>query len=147
MKLCCSILTFFWGHLSFCQSDIDSLVKIEQMILSVNRIMEAEFNKRNYSKIGEFYSDNAAMVGNKVEVIGRDSLIAYWGNFEKAHSWQLENIEITVLSPNVVLQRGFSNISYYNNENKLHTARSIFSLVWIKTEEGWKILLDHFSPR
>lgn len=146
MKFFYTILFFLFAHISFCQSDIDSLNTIEQEILSVNRAMEAEFDKGNYSKIGEFYADSAAMVGNKVEVIGRDNLVDYWGKFKNAHSWKLENIEITVLSSNVVLQRGYSNISYYN-ANELLTSRSIFSLVWIKTEEGWKMLLDHFSPR
>ncbi|WP_262892908.1 YybH family protein [Aquiflexum lacus] len=146
MKVYCTILFFIFAHLSFSKSDIDSLNTIEQEILSVNRAMEAEFDKGNYSKIGEFYADKAAMVGNKVEVIGKDNLVDYWGKFKNAHSWKLENIEITVLGPNVALQRGYSNISYYN-ANVLQTARSIFSLVWIKTEEGWKMMLDHFSPR
>lgn len=146
MKFFCTLLFFLFAHLSFCQSDIDSLNTIEQEILSVNRAMEAAFDKGNYSKIGEFYADSAAMVGNKVEVIGKDNLVDYWGKFKNAHSWKLENIKITVLSPDVVLQRGYSNISYYS-DNELHTARSIFSLVWVKTEEGWRMLLDHFSPR
>lgn len=146
MKLFASILILLFTHLSFCQSESDSVNRIEKVILSVNRDMESEFNKGNYSKIGEFYADSAAMVGNKVEVIGKSNLIVYWGKFENAHSWKLENIEISVLSPDVALQRGYSNISYYN-ANELQTARSIFSLVWIRTKEGWKILLDHFSPR
>ncbi|CAG5083042.1 YybH family protein [Parvicella tangerina] len=146
MKRACTLLILLFGHFSFCQSDIDSLNTTEQEILSVNREMESEFNNGNYSKVGEFYADSAAMVGNKVEVIGKENLIAYWGKFENAHKWKLENIEITVLSPDVVLQRGYSNISYYSG-NVLQTARSIFSLVWIRTEDGWKILVDHFSPR
>lgn len=146
MKLLCTLSVLLFPHLSFCQANNDSLNTIEKEILSVNRAMEAEFDKGNYSKIGEFYADSAAMVGNKVEVIGKDNLVDYWGKFKNAHSWKLENIEITVLSPDVVLQRGYSNISYYSG-NELQTARSIFSLVWVKTEEGWKMLLDHFSPR
>lgn len=146
MKQLFSLLIVLLGHFSFCQSDFDSLSTIKQEILSANRAMEAAFDKGNYSEIGEFYTESATMVGNKVEVIGKDNLIEYWGKFENAYKWKLDNIDITVLNQAVVLQRGYSNILYYSG-NELQTVRSIFSLVWVKTEEGWKILLDHFSPR
>lgn len=145
MKQILTILILLLGHLSFCQLDTDSIKIIEKEILSVNRNMEAEFNKGNYSKIGGFYADSAVMVGNKIEIKGKSNLIAYWGKFENAHEWKLENIEVTELSRDVVLQRGYSNISFYN-AGEIQNSRSIFSLVWIRTKKGWKILLDHFSP-
>lgn len=146
MRLLGIILLLLSGYFSFGQTNPDSLKRMEDEVLAVNRAMEAEFNQGHYAKIGEFYADSAVMVGNKVEVIGKNNLIAYWGKFENAHAWKLENIEVTALGSDFALQRGFSNISFYN-ANELQTARSIFSLVWIRTDEGWKILLDHFSPR
>ena len=107
--------------------------------------MVSEFNKGNYSNIGSFYADSASMIGNKVQVSGKDNIIEYWGKFEGAHEWQLENIEIKSLGTKSALQRGYSDISYYNADTLL-TSRSIFTLVWIKIDEGWKILVDHFSP-
>lgn len=144
MKLLCSILIIIVSEYAICQQHQDTIFIKE--ILEVNREMEQEFNEGQYSKIGQYYADNAVMVGNKVEVIGKNNLINYWGQFDNAHEWMLENIQLTILAPDVALQRGFSNISFYKDD-KLQVSRSIFSLVWIKTETGWKILLDHFSPR
>lgn len=146
MKLTGGIIFLFFVHFASGQANSDSLKFIDDEIIAVNRAMEIEFNKGNYSKIGEFYADSAVMVGNKVEVAGRSNLIDYWGKFENANDWKLENIEIKILASNVVLQRGYSNISFYNG-NELQTVRSIFSLVWTKTDGSWRILLDHFSPR
>lgn len=140
------LLLFLLGLPKLYAISTDSLLTIKEEILKVNREMEVQFNQGHYSKIGAFYTDNAVMVGNKVEVIGRAKLINYWNQFENAHKWKLENIEITILGKNTVLQRGYSNISFYNHD-ELMTSRSIFSLIWIKTEEGWRILLDHFSPK
>lgn len=146
MRLLSLLLFLAISHSSFGQVDTTASQRIAEEIAALNRAMEMEFNKGNYSKIGTFYADSAVMVGNKVEVIGQDQLIRYWGQFENAHQWELENIELRVLGERAALQRGYSNITYYNRD-QLMTSRSIFSLVWIKTAEGWKILLDHFSPR
>lgn len=146
MRLLTSILFLIVFNYSIAQDSTNAKWSIKNEILEVNRSMENEFNQGNYAKIGEFYADSAVMVGNKVEVKGKEYLIKYWGKFENLHDWKLENIEMTVLSSNLVLQRGYSNISYFN-ATELQTSRSIFSLIWIKTEGGWKILLDHFSPR
>ncbi len=146
MKQLIIIMTFVVTGISFGQNEKDSTVVLMNQILEVNREMEREFNKGNYAIIGEYYSDSAAMVGNKVEIIGKSNLINYWSKFQNAHEWKLENIEIKILAPNVALQRGFSIISYYNNDT-LKTSKSIFSLIWIKNDNEWKILVDHFSPR
>ncbi len=146
MKLFSIISVLVASHFSFAQLSVKSSQEIIREIHEVNRQMEAQFNKGRYAEIGYFYSDSAAMIGNKVEVVGKDDLLAYWSKFENAHEWKIENIQITVINNSTVLQRGYSNISFYQGAT-LQTARSIFSLVWIKTKEGWKILLDHFSPR
>lgn len=146
MRYLIFISAFIFTGVSFSQNEQDSTAKSINQILEVNREMEREFNKGNYATIGAYYSDSATMVGNRVNITGKSNLIDYWGKFKNAEKWKLENIEIVILSPNVALQRGYSNISYYNND-KLLTSRSIFSLIWIKSDEDWKILLDHFSPR
>ena len=146
MKFLISILLLFALNHSLSQNNKALSRSIKNEILLVNRAMEQEFNQGNYEKIGQFYADSAVMVGNKIEIIGKESLIEYWSKFEGLHEWELDIIEITVLSSNLVLQRGFSIMSYYN-ARELQISRSIFSLIFIRTDEGWKILLDHFSPR
>jgi len=67
MKQLYPILILLFAHLSVYQSDFDSLNTITDEILAVNRDMELEFNKGNYSRIGEFYSDRAAMVRRRLK--------------------------------------------------------------------------------
>lgn len=115
-------------------------------ILAVNRAMEEVFNRQDYAQIIDFYADSAIMVGRHIELIGQDTLHHYWGQFSGAEKWVLENTSLIQLGPKSALQRGFSNIYYYDKK-ELKISRSIFSLIWIQTHEGWKIYLDHFSGR
>ena len=43
-------------------------------IIKVNREMELAFNNKNYRTIADFYSEDAVMLGNNTEVIGRENL-------------------------------------------------------------------------
>lgn len=146
MKYLIAILLLTGSGSAYCQDQLSATNDMTTEILEVNRAMERTFNKGEYAKVGEYYAAEGVMVGNKVEVLGQGNLIAYWGKFGNAHEWVLENTQIIILGPDAALQRGYSNIYYYNGD-ELKVSRSIFSLVWIKREEGWKILLDHFSPR
>ena len=105
MKYLIILLVLFVTNISIGQNRQDSAeISIDQ-ILEINREMEREFNKGNYATIGEYYSDSATMVGNKVDITGKSNLVDYWGNFQNAHEWKLENIEVVILSSNVALQR------------------------------------------
>lgn len=146
MKYLVAILLLTGSGSAYCQDQLGATNDMTAEILEVNRDMERTFNKREYAKVGEYYAAKGVMVGNKVEVVGQDNLIAYWGKFGNAHEWVLENTQITILGPDAALQRGYSNIYYYK-DGELAVSRSIFSLVWVKTSDGWRILLDHFSPR
>ena len=119
----------------------------EAEIFKVNREMELAFNNKNYEAIADFYSRDAVMLGNNTEVIGRENLREYWGRFEGGDTWELSNIEIKELGGDYALQRGISVITWKNSEGEISESKVIFSLVWRKTEEGWKIMLDHYSPR
>ncbi|MEZ5057214.1 MAG: nuclear transport factor 2 family protein [Saprospiraceae bacterium] len=119
---------------------------IEAEILAENRKMEAIFKSGKFAQIGTFYAEDGVMVGNHVEVIGRPALTDYWSKFSSAHRWQLENIEIESLGENSALQRGLSRIYYYDGAEEKESL-SIFTLIWIKTDEGWKIRVDHFSKK
>lgn len=119
----------------------------ENEILKVNREMELAFNNKNYQAIADFYSKDAVMLGSNTEVVGRENLREYWGRFEGGNTWNLSNIEIKELDGDYALQRGISVITWKNSEGEISESKVIFSLLWTKTEEGWKIMLDHYSPR
>ncbi|MCB7479805.1 YybH family protein [Christiangramia sediminis] len=116
-------------------------------ILAVNRQMEATFDRGDYEDISEFYSEDGVMLGNNTEVIGRENLREYWSRFGGGFKWRLSNIEIKELDGDYALQRGFSIISWKNDNEEISESKVIFSLLWKKTDQGWKIMLDHYSPR
>ncbi len=147
MRLLLTILFLNFIHQGLAQSEVKFNDQIAAQILAVNREMEREFNQKNYAKIAEFYTQDAVMVGNRIELSGKDELTEFWGNFGALEQWTLENIQITPLGPETALQRGYSIMTYRTEEGDLRSAKSLFSLIWIKKEEGWKILLDHFSQR
>ena len=125
----------------------EQISDMESEILKVNREMELAFNNKNYSSIADFYSTDGVMLGNNTEVIGRENLREYWGRFSGGNTWELSNIEIKELGGDYALQRGISRITWKNSEGTISESKVIFSLVWKKTEDGWKIMLDHYSPR
>lgn len=145
MKFWHLIISVFYAALSIGQVDGDTINFVEE-ILAVNRAMEAAFNNNEFIEIAEYYTESAVVVGNNVEVKGHESLRKYWASFSHCVDWKLENIEIVALAKDVAIQRGYSNIRILEGSGT-RLARCIFSLVWIRTNAGWKIELDHFSPR
>lgn len=120
---------------------------VSEEILTVNRQMEATFDRGDYEYISEFYSEDGVMLGNNTEVIGRENLREYWSRFKGGDKWKLSNIEIRELDGDYALQRGFSTISWKNKNEEISESKVIFSLLWKRTDQGWKIMLDHYSPR
>lgn len=142
MKIPAITITILSFSFAFGQSTIES------EILAVNREMEKIFNEGTYSKVAEqYYTSDAVMVGSKKEVNGLNDIIFYWENFEGDLTWKLESIEIRSLGKGYALQRGYSNILYPLGGGETGTSRSVFSLIWKQTDQGWKMMLDHFSPR
>lgn len=109
--------------------------------------MERAFIIKNYKAIADSYTKDAVMLGNNTEVIGRENHREYWSRFQGGNTWELSNIEIKELEGGFALQRGISVITWKSSEGEISESKVIFSLVWKRTEEGWKILLDHYSPR
>lgn len=121
---------------------------VEKEILEINNRMQDSFNKEGYETVANFYTNDAVMVGcNSKDVIGLENITSYWKQFSGELRWELENIEIKELGDGYALQRGYSTIYYMTNEGKESKSTSVFSLVWKKTNEGWKMMLDHFAGR
>lgn len=135
----------FWLSKDSISLNTESNMQIE--ILKVNEEMMKTFNAGKYSEVADFYTMDGVMLGNNAEVKGRENLREYWSRFSGAEEWKLSNIEIMEMGSEFALQRGMSSITYKNSKGQISESRVIFSLVWEKTNEGWKIKLDHYSPR
>jgi uncharacterized protein (TIGR02246 family) len=121
---------------------------VEKEILEVNKLMEASFNNKGYETVSNFYTNDAVMIGcNPKDVIGLENIQSYWKQFSGKLRWKLENIEIKELGEGYALQRGYSTVYYKTSDGNESTSKSIFSLVWKKTNAGWKMMLDHFAGR
>lgn len=107
--------------------------------------MEHTYAAGNVTAIADFYSNKAAIVGPRTEVIGNTAIVAYWKGLEGRHvKWTLENIEITPYKE-VVIQRGISHLQFYQDE-KIVQSDVRFTLVWIQEDNQWKINIDHYAP-
>lgn len=120
---------------------------IETEIMNTIRQMETVFNEGRFVEVADFYTDNAQMIGNQEHVKGKEDLKKSWSQFQGDLRWDLENISIEQISDSIVIQNGYSNIYYFDKEGNEQNSRNLFSLVWIKQNSEWKIMLDHYSPR
>lgn len=118
---------------------------VKEEILKVNRNMEKEFNAGNYAEVAGFYTEDSKMIGPKTNVEGRE-MREYWGKFQGNMVWDLENIVIKNLNENYAMQLGISKINYVKNNGTPAISASKFTVIWKKTDKGWKILHDFFFP-
>jgi uncharacterized protein (TIGR02246 family) len=120
----------------------DFKVKIKQL----NNDMEVLFYERKFTAIADFYAEDAVMLGDKVNIEGRTNIKNYWAKFENSPTttWDLSTIELKVFSSKNILQRGISKI-YYKDKGEIKASQSIFTVIWEKKGDEWKMILDHFS--
>lgn len=142
-------ISFIRNVLHWLTSDFiaKSAPTLEDEILAVNREMEQVFNAKKYANVAKFYTEDAVMIGSKVEVIGYENILPYWEMFSGDLKWEIENIEVKALGKGFALQRGYSNVYYTKADGTQGNSRSLFSLIWKKTDDGWRMMLDHFSGR
>lgn len=118
---------------------------VSEEILQQNQNMEHAYNTGNVTTIADYYTNKAAIVGPRTEVLGNEAIVAYWKGLEGRHvKWTLENIEIQPYNE-VVIQRGISHLQFYQDD-KMVQSDVRFTLVWIKEDDAWKINIDHYSP-
>ena len=116
-----------------------------ERILSQNRAMEAAFRAGKMLDIAAIYSKNAAIVGPRTEVMGKEAVAKYWQGLQgRQIDWRLENVSITEYDE-VVIQRGISHLTYTYDKKEV-TSVVRFTLVWIQEDGQWKINIDHYSP-
>ncbi|MBK6265229.1 nuclear transport factor 2 family protein [Marivirga sp. S37H4] len=122
----------------------DSL-HIQQEILKRTKEMTMLFNSKQLDQIAQFYTSDSKMIGPRTNVSG-DQMKTYWPKFSNANNWELENIEIQPLSLTFASQIGISTIEYTRPDGNVAKSITKFSLIWQKTNEGWKIKQDFFFP-
>ena len=118
---------------------------IEKEILQTNRDMELAFNNKDYTAVAAFYDDEAILVTDSYETEGREAIDKYWMGMDgRGISWRLENIEI-IPDVDTAVQRGISHLKYRDREGNEVVSRVKFTLLWMRTDDRWKIRIDHYS--
>lgn len=121
--------------------------QFEDSILKTMEKMEQTFNQGNFREVAAFYTKDAQVIGHQTAIKGTAELRDYWSRFSGNLKWKLESTDLTRLGENFALQNGYSNIYYIGKDGEKKNSRSFFSLIWEKTDNEWKIKLDHYSPR
>ncbi len=124
---------------------IHTVPEISTEILEVNRRMEKTFNEKRFKEVADFYTEDSKMIGPNTNVKGSE-MREYWGRFQGEMTWALENIEIKNLNNEYAMQIGVSKVTYIKQDGKPGISASKFTVIWKKTDKGWKILHDFFFP-
>ena len=153
----------------------ESQDELYREIKLLNEGMEASFEGGDMKGVADFYLDNAVMLApGQPAVTGREKIDAYWMRTRDPVSWDLEVFvvsrqeeeiyshelykELKVKPPSwhetnvleevdkeeLVYQLGRSSLtSMYNGEK--HTSVVTFVLVWRKTADSYRILVDTYA--
>ncbi|WP_224485015.1 SgcJ/EcaC family oxidoreductase [Robertkochia aurantiaca] len=133
----------YTGELS--SAEKEEMSGMEAEILQVNHEMESAFNRKDYKAVAEYYSDDAVLVSEGIELHGREAIDAYWMAMEdRGIAWELENTEI-IPDVTTAVQRGISRLTYLDYSGTEVVSRVKFTLLWVKSNEQWKIRIDHYS--
>ena len=144
---------------------------IETQIETMNKRMEEAFNAGDMLKVAQFYADDAVLLGpDGRQVIGREDIDAYWQNIQNPISWELDVIAVSTEERDIyenayykALENGLpkwrvlghefdnrKNLVYQLGHSTLKTKRGTsevdFILIGQATDDGYKILLDTYSP-
>lgn len=113
---------------------------------SLNREMEAAFNRGDLKAVAAFYADNSVVRhATGVAAKGRHQVDAYWAGVKDGKRWSLEVRGVTAAeNTNLVYETGKSTLVSGSPE---HTSVVGFLLVWQRQSNGkLKILLDYYHP-
>jgi ketosteroid isomerase-like protein len=111
---------------------------------TLNREMEAAFNRGDLKGVAAFYADNAVVRNAQgVSANGRQQLDAYWAGIKDGKRWTLDVLGVTAAeNTNLVYETGRSTLVSGSPE---HTSIVGFLVVWQRQPTGkLKILLDYY---
>ncbi|MES2761613.1 MAG: nuclear transport factor 2 family protein [Bacteroidota bacterium] len=123
------------------RSNMDS----DKDLMAQYNLLNTHFKNNEMDRIAELYSDSARIIGSKLEVKGKDAIVAYWHQLQdNGVTWEQE---ITSLDINngTALQTGISKLVYTQKREKI-TSNVRYTLFWKKNNVGvWKIHFYHYS--
>ena len=115
-------------------------------IISVLQKQEMAWNKGDINTFMEGYlkSDDLVFNGSSGPFYGwdsvRDRYLSTYPTKEKMGELKFKTLKITSVTENVAQLLGQFFLNYPNKE-----LSGYFSLIWLKTKNGWLILSDHTS--
>lgn len=113
-------------------------------IIKQNQVLTEAFLNNDFSTVAAAYADDARMIGNKHEIIGRIAIDDYWSKLkDRGINWELINLNIEVFDE-VAIQRGISKMRFLY-DGKEQESEVKFTLIWKKINDEWKIYIDHYS--
>lgn len=124
-------------------SSDESKKEIFREIKSVYNEISAAFGKSDIGQVLSFFTDNEEMVkiSNGIVSRGKKELSEYFNkriDQLKDLSIIIDNIQLHIIDENHVWTFANEFINYNGEKHK-----AIVSNIFIKTQNGWKILLDH----
>ena len=140
-KLALLIVLLFWG----CDKSIDKIPMIQNEIQSILDHQKQSWNEGNIDGFMAYYwqsEDFTFQSGNK-RLQGWNELLAmYQKNYSGENMGKLDftDIEINVLSNEIAYVLGRWNVT-----TKESFKVGLFTLIFKKFDEGWRIIVDHSS--
>ena len=116
---------------------------LRREVESLNKQMEAAFNRGDLKGAAAFYADNAVVRSpHDVAAQGRAAIDRYFGGISNPKSWKLDVYDVTAGANNTVYQTGMSTLVSGSPER---TSKFQFLLVWERQRNGTlKIVLDYY---
>jgi ketosteroid isomerase-like protein len=111
------------------------LAAIRAEVESVNRAMEAAFNRGDMLAVARFYADDAAIMGPRMRVRGRENLDRYWQGITNPKSWRLDVFEVGG-SRDEPWQVGRSTLVSLGAGGEEHTSVVDFIVLWRRQADG-----------
>lgn len=70
--------------------EVESYVSIKELITNLNKQLENDFNEGRYSKLADYYTENARVIGPYNQVVeGKEAIFNYWKSLEIfGRSWR-----------------------------------------------------------
>jgi ketosteroid isomerase-like protein len=114
------------------------------LIDSLNKEMEAAFNKNDMQTVAAFYSDDAEITANNYNVKGRKNIDNYWTSLkDKGRGWKLTVTEIGGRGE-YLYQLGTSDLTYIR-QGKEEKSVTNFVLIWRLENKQYKIFRDYLT--
>ncbi|MCF7861907.1 nuclear transport factor 2 family protein [Candidatus Woesearchaeota archaeon] len=120
----------------------------EEIEIQFEELIEA-LNAMDIEKWSSFYSDNmlSAIAGTDFFDSKTNFVDAISKNFEARSNQNIESQtkSINTIDSNLALLTSQNKVKFTLKDNTTFDGKHIFSLIWKKEDDGWKIIVSHES--